>query len=142
LADREHEHAGIVRAVHVVREPVAVRAVATANARESGALVVATSRIGGVANLVASVAPRPVVAPDVEEVQPVANLVGGGSTPVKRRRSRPVPCPKGLCTQVLRRGFIWSSVAESCIALVNGHERTGLRDDLSSAAWLGRTRTG
>jgi hypothetical protein len=46
LADREHEHARIVRVVHVVHEPVAVRAVATANARESGALVVATSRIG------------------------------------------------------------------------------------------------
>src|SRR5215211_1269357 len=68
LTGREHEHAGIVRVVHIVHEHVAVRTVVAGSIREGGTTEVLIRLIGGVVDQVSSVTPRSIVSPDVAKV--------------------------------------------------------------------------
>src|SRR5919109_4212480 len=84
LAGGEHEHRAVVDVVHVVHEQVAVRAVIAGDVRERRLAVVLARLVGRVGAVVRALAARPVVTPDVEQVEPVADLVGGRATEVER----------------------------------------------------------
>src|SRR5690606_18633945 len=61
------------------------RGVVAADLRELGDAAVRTALIGGVVDEIAARAALAVVAPDVAQVQPVADLVDGGAAAVERR---------------------------------------------------------
>ena len=91
----EHEHRGVVDVVHVVHEHVAVRAVVARDVRAVGLAVVGRHRARGVGHLVGA---RAVVgvAPDVAQVEVVADLVGRGAAEVERVGGHALGAERGV----------------------------------------------
>ena len=88
LAGAEHEHRVVVGVVHVVHEQIAVRAVVAAQVREGGLAEVVVGLVRRVVDEVVAVAATPIIAPDVAQVEPVADLVRGRAAEVERHRCR------------------------------------------------------
>jgi glycerol-3-phosphate dehydrogenase len=82
----EHDHRDVVDEVHVVHEQVAVRPVVAGDVGELRLAEVEPGLVGGVVDEVGAVAAVAVVSPDVQQVEPVPDLVGGHPAQVERRR--------------------------------------------------------
>lgn len=76
----------VVDVIHVVHEHVAVRAIVAADVREAGHTGVGAALVRGVGHIVSTAAAVAVVAPDMVQVEPVADLVRRGAAQVERRR--------------------------------------------------------
>ena len=89
LARGEHEHRGIIDIVHVVHEHVAVGSVVAGDVRERRRAGVSSRLIGRVRHVVRARTAGAVIAPDVVEVQPMADFVGRGTAEMERRAAVP-----------------------------------------------------
>ena len=87
LAGGEHEHGIVVGIVHVVHEQVATRPVAARHMWEYRLAEIGPGRIGRVGDQIVSRATATVIAPDMAEVEPVPDFMGGGPAMVIGRES-------------------------------------------------------
>lgn len=84
LALSEHQHSSVVAVVHIVHEHVAIWAIVARDVGEDGTAHIGPSLVGCVIDIVRALAARPVVTPNVVEIQPVTDLVDGSPPAVEQ----------------------------------------------------------